>query len=119
MMFSADCLLFFNAIVEFLLRKCKQMFEIKIFCERQHAILVRKYLRKPRKARHESCNLWDFFGEMFYAAIAPVIEEDPCDPNPCGPYSNPPRNSGDRCDCTCLPGMIGQPPNCRPECQLN
>ena len=48
-----------------------------------------------------------------------MVEEDPCNPNPCGPYSNPPRNAGDRCDCSCQPGMIGQPPNCRPECQLN
>ena len=26
---------------------------------------------------------------------------------------------GDRCDCSCLPGMIGSPPNCRPECIRN
>ena len=52
-------------------------------------------------------------------AIEPVIEEDPCDPNPCGPNTNPPRNVGDRCQCTCLPGMIGSPPNCRPECVVN
>ena len=54
-----------------------------------------------------------------FAAIEPVIADDPCDPNPCGPYSNPPRNVGDRCDCSCLPGMIGSPPNCRPECIRN
>ena len=52
-------------------------------------------------------------------AIEPVIEEDPCEPNPCGQYSNPPRNVGGRCDCSCLPGMIGSPPNCRPECLFN
>ena len=52
-------------------------------------------------------------------AIEPVVEEDPCNPNPCGPNSNPPRNLGDRCQCTCLPGMIGSPPNCRPECTIN
>ena len=54
-----------------------------------------------------------------FSAIEPVVQEDPCNPNPCGPYSNPPRNNGDRCDCSCQAGMIGQPPNCRPECQLN
>ena len=52
-------------------------------------------------------------------AIEPVIKEDPCEPNPCGQYSNPPRNVGGRCDCSCLPSMIGSPPNCRPECVFN
>ena len=51
--------------------------------------------------------------------MEPVVEEDPCNPNPCGPYSNPPRQNGDRCDCSCLPGMVGSPPNCKPECILN
>ena len=46
-------------------------------------------------------------------------EIDPCDPNPCGPNSNPPRRIGDRCQCSCLPEMIGSPPNCRPECIIN
>ena len=48
-----------------------------------------------------------------------VEEIDPCNPNPCGQYSNPPRQRGDRCDCSCLQGMIGSPPNCRPECIFN
>ena len=51
--------------------------------------------------------------------IEAVVAEDPCVPNPCGPNSNSPRNLGDRCDCSCLPGMIGSPPNCRPECVFN
>ena len=54
-----------------------------------------------------------------YLAIEPIEADDPCDPNPCGPNSNPPRNVGDRCQCTCLPEMIGSPPNCRPECTIN
>ena len=59
------------------------------------------------------------FCNFVFIAIEPVIEEDPCNPNPCGPNTNPPRNIGDRCQCTCLPGMIGSPPNCRPECVVN
>ena len=52
--------------------------------------------------------------------IQPVTEEiDPCQPNPCGQNSNPPRQIGDRCHCSCLPEMIGTPPNCRPECVVN
>ena len=53
------------------------------------------------------------------APAEPVVAEDPCNPNPCGLFSNPPRNSGSRCDCSCLPGMLGSPPNCKPECQFN
>ena len=52
-------------------------------------------------------------------SVAPTIVEDPCQPNPCGPNSNPPRNLGTTCHCTCLPEMIGSPPNCRPECVVN
>lgn len=53
------------------------------------------------------------------SAVEPVVAEDPCYPNPCGPYSNPPQVQGDRCSCSCLPLMIGSPPSCRPECQFN
>ncbi len=53
-------------------------------------------------------------------AIAPdVAEEDPCDPNPCGPNSSPPVPNGRQCQCLCLPSMLGSPPNCRPECEVN
>ena len=52
-------------------------------------------------------------------AIEPIEAEDPCFPNPCGPNSAIPRVSGDRCQCSCLPDMIGSPPNCKPECILN
>ena len=52
-------------------------------------------------------------------ATEPVVAEDPCDPNPCGPNSNIPKVIGDTCSCSCLPNMIGRPPNCRPECVLN
>ena len=52
-------------------------------------------------------------------AIEPVEAPDPCDPNPCGPNTNTPQVIGDRCQCTCVPDMIGSPPNCKPECVLN
>ena len=55
---------------------------------------------------------------MFLPAVRPVIP-DPCVPNPCGPYSHPPRNVNGRCQCSCLPEMIGSPPSCRPECVIN
>ena len=55
---------------------------------------------------------------LMLTAIAPVIVEDPCDPDPCGLNSRK-RQNGDRCDCSCLPDFIGSPPNCRPECTIN
>jgi len=67
----------------------------------------------------------DYIGDPFTSCrakplpVEPVVEEDPCNPNPCGSYSNPPRRNGDRCDCSCQPQMIGSPPNCRPECNFN
>ena len=49
----------------------------------------------------------------------PVVEEiDPCDPNPCGQYSDSREQNG-ACVCSCLPDYIGDPPNCRPECLVN
>lgn len=42
----------------------------------------------------------------------------PCLPSPCGPNSEC-RTSQDRAVCSCLPGMYGAPPNCRPECVIN
>ena len=57
--------------------------------------------------------------DSMFPAILPVVEEDPCVPNPCGPNSHPPRKDGSRCHCSCLPDMIGSPPNCRPECVVN
>ena len=51
--------------------------------------------------------------------VEPVEAVDPCNPNPCGPNSEPPRSVGERCQCQCLPEMLGSPPNCRPECQIN
>lgn len=58
-------------------------------------------------------------GFQYYFIFSPVIAEDPCDPNPCGRNSHQPRPVDDRCQCTCLPDMIGAPPNCRPECYIN
>ena len=61
---------------------------------------------------------WSIFF-LFFLAIEPVVADDPCQPDPCGPNSNPPRVVGDRCQCSCRPEMIGSPPNCRPECVIN
>lgn len=42
----------------------------------------------------------------------------PCDPSPCGPNSRC-REINDQAVCSCLPGYIGSPPTCRPECTIS
>ena len=45
-------------------------------------------------------------------------ERDPCDPDPCGPYSQKQSKNG-ICSCSCLPNYISSPPTCRPECEVS
>ena len=67
-----------------------------------------------------------FFEELFcfitiwykFSVEKPVLHEtprDPCYPSPCGPNANCINRNGSP-SCSCLPDMIGAPPNCRPEC---
>lgn len=42
----------------------------------------------------------------------------PCQPNPCGPYSECRPINGNP-SCSCIEGTIGGPPNCHPECLVN
>lgn len=52
--------------------------------------------------------------------LAPVLKEpvNPCVPSPCGPNSQCREVHGSPV-CSCLPGMKGFSPNCRPECTRN
>lgn len=43
---------------------------------------------------------------------------DPCQPSPCGPYSQCRKVNGVAI-CSCISTYIGSPPNCRPECILD
>ena len=72
--------------------------------------------RPPRRKFIAQANRISLTGEIL---ATEAVYVDPCDPNPCGPNSNPPRVIGERCQCSCLPEMIGSPPNCRPECVVN
>lgn len=49
-----------------------------------------------------------------FILVAPIIQ-NPCNPSPCGPNSHC-RNIGGSAVCACVPGYIGTPPTCRPEC---
>lgn len=41
--------------------------------------------------------------------------EEPCNPSPCGPYSNC-RVIDNHAVCSCQSDYVGSPPSCRPEC---
>lgn len=47
-----------------------------------------------------------------------VVYQNPCLPSPCGANSEC-REYDNRPVCSCLPGMLGAPPNCRPECLIH
>lgn len=47
-----------------------------------------------------------------------VIPTSPCVPSPCGANAEC-RVIDNRPVCSCLQGMLGAPPNCRPECVIN
>lgn len=49
-----------------------------------------------------------------YYIPAPEIT-NPCNPSPCGPNSQC-REVNTQAACSCVPGFIGSPPTCRPEC---
>lgn len=49
--------------------------------------------------------------------LAPPYTE-PCNPSPCGPYSQCRAVNG-QAVCSCVPGYVGSPPACRPECIVN
>ena len=76
----------------------------------------------PANSVHQvsyNCSQFSCFHDKFLAFQPEPVVADPCEPNPCGQNSNPPRVIGDRCQCSCAPQMIGSPPNCRPECTIN
>lgn len=51
-------------------------------------------------------------------AIEPARNENPCFPSPCGPNAEC-REIDSRAVCSCSGGMLGAPPNCRPECVIH
>ena len=46
------------------------------------------------------------------------LSGDPCQPSPCGPYSNC-RVIDNHAVCSCQPDYVGSPPQCRPECVVS
>jgi len=50
--------------------------------------------------------------------IIEILPQNPCNPSPCGPNSQC-REINNQAVCSCVPGYIGSPPSCRPECVLS
>lgn len=53
---------------------------------------------------------------LIFSIVA--IEENPCNPSPCGPNSQC-RVVNIQPVCSCLPDYVGNPPGCRPECTIS
>lgn len=74
----------------------------------------------PRKLLMIQMYSFDF-DPINYKIASPAVEDeirDPCYPSPCGPYSKC-RNSNGIPSCSCLSTYVGNPPNCKPECNIN
>lgn len=54
---------------------------------------------------------------LVHVSSAPVVTL-PCNPSPCGPNSQC-REVNGQAVCSCVPGFIGSPPACRPECVVS
>lgn len=52
------------------------------------------------------------------SAIEDTPTQDPCYPSPCGPNSHC-QTVNNLAVCTCVPGFLGTPPSCRPECVVS
>lgn len=61
-----------------------------------------------------SCNTGNFLIDV----LVEVSPETPCNPSPCGPNSQC-RNVNGQAVCSCVPGYVGSPPSCRPECTVS
>lgn len=57
---------------------------------------------------------------VFFFSLEPKLKPPttPCIPSPCGPNAEC-RSVDERAVCSCLPGMLGAPPYCRPECVID
>lgn len=54
-------------------------------------------------------------GIVFIKTFLEPVPTNPCNPSPCGPNSQC-REINGQAVCSCVPGFIGSPPTCRPEC---
>lgn len=56
--------------------------------------------------------------KIFNLTLIFLVPQDPCNPSPCGSYSNC-RVVDGHAVCTCQQNYIGSPPACRPECVVS
>lgn len=54
----------------------------------------------------------NLLNKILYSA---PVERNPCQPSPCGSNSQC-REINGQAVCSCIPGYVGSPPSCRPEC---
>lgn len=57
--------------------------------------------------------------ELIFIIFLEAVEfKNPCNPSPCGPNSQC-REINGQAVCSCVPGYMGSPPACRPECVVS
>lgn len=67
----------------------------------------------------KSCHISPFhYKTSFYLFLVTPLPRDPCQPSPCGSYSNC-RVIDNHAVCSCQPDYVGSPPQCRPECVVS
>lgn len=63
-------------------------------------------------------SLFLFLFLTYALLLVPEPKGTPCEPSPCGPYSNCKAING-HAVCSCQPNYIGTPPACKPECMVS
>lgn len=66
----------------------------------------------------DGCIIVTSFISKCHVSVQDIPNEMPCSPSPCGLNSRC-REIDNHAVCSCLPDMIGAPPNCRPECLVS
>lgn len=61
---------------------------------------------------------WFFLLPALQLSVAPEAPKNPCQPSPCGPFSECRVVNGHPV-CSCQANYIGTPPACRPECVVS
>lgn len=80
--------------------------------------LVRLILFRSRYFYMSICTIFLTSFSFFHLAVTEAPFRDPCQPSPCGPYSQC-RVINGHAVCSCQANYIGSPPACRPECMVS
>lgn len=81
-----------------------------IFCERIEGMINKKKIVFTEKIENKK--------KITLFLNLEQVQVNLCNPSPCGPNSQC-RAINAQAVCSCVPGFLGNPPNCRPECVVS